>query len=265
MVVIETPKGSPNKLMFDPRCETFVLNGVLPAGAVFPFDFGFVPSTRADVGDPLDVLVLMDAPVYPGCIVPSRLIGDEGQTFRSETARWQQAGARTRHGRDEAPTIAVWIPPLNVTEFVPLAAEQSRDAFDLRQRRGSRRSSDAAAMASGRPQHRFPDAPRATKSGANQRTTARCAQGHQCGLLLGRARSGLCVSGSRPNPPPVASELSGVVSKGSDDRAHGASDGHQQSELLGAAEEPRTRLFQAVTAVVTRQPVETPMKTIERW
>lgn len=46
-----------------------------PVGAAFPFDFGFVPSTRAEDGDPLDVLVLMDAPVCPGCIVPSRLIG----------------------------------------------------------------------------------------------------------------------------------------------------------------------------------------------
>src|SRR3954469_16155076 len=73
MVVIETPKGSPNKLTFEPRYGTFVLKGVLPAGAVFPFDFGFVPSTRADDGDPLDVLVLMDAPVFPGCIVPLRL------------------------------------------------------------------------------------------------------------------------------------------------------------------------------------------------
>jgi inorganic pyrophosphatase len=75
MVVIETPKGSPNKLVFEPRRGAFVLKGVLPAGAVFPFDFGFVPSTRAEDGDPLDVLVLMDAAVFPGCIVPSRLIG----------------------------------------------------------------------------------------------------------------------------------------------------------------------------------------------
>jgi inorganic pyrophosphatase len=75
MVVIETPKGSPNKLAFAPRHGTFVLKGVLPAGAVFPFDFGFVPSTLGEDGDPLDVLLLMDAPVFPGCIVPSRLIG----------------------------------------------------------------------------------------------------------------------------------------------------------------------------------------------
>ena len=89
LVVIETPKGSPNKLAFEPRYGTFVLKGVLPAGAVFPFDFGFVPSTRAEDGDPLDVLVLMDAPVFPGCIVPSRLIGviEAEQTEDGETER----------------------------------------------------------------------------------------------------------------------------------------------------------------------------------
>ena len=89
MVVIETPKGSPNKLAFEPRYGTFVLKGVLPAGAVFPFDFGFVPSTRADDGDPLDVLVLMDAPVFPGCIVPTRLIGviEAEQTEDGDTQR----------------------------------------------------------------------------------------------------------------------------------------------------------------------------------
>ena len=89
MVVIETPKGSPNKLAFEPRYGAFVLTGVLPAGAVFPFDFGFVPSTRAEDGDPLDVLVLMDAPVFPGCIVPARLIGaiEAEQTENGTTER----------------------------------------------------------------------------------------------------------------------------------------------------------------------------------
>ena len=91
LVVIETPKGSPNKLAYEPRYGTFLLKGVLPAGAVFPFDFGFVPSTRAEDGDPLDVLVLMDAPVFPGCVVPTRPIGvieaeqtEEGHTERND-------------------------------------------------------------------------------------------------------------------------------------------------------------------------------------
>jgi inorganic pyrophosphatase len=91
LVVIETPKSSPNKLAFEARFGTFVLKGVLPAGAVFPFDFGLVPSTRAEDGDPLDVLVLMDAPVFPGCVVPSRLVGvieaertEDGKTERND-------------------------------------------------------------------------------------------------------------------------------------------------------------------------------------
>ena len=74
-VVIHTPKGSQNKFAYEPKLGAFVLKGVLPAGAVFPFDFGVVPSTRADDGDPVDVLVLMDAPAFVGCIVPSRLSG----------------------------------------------------------------------------------------------------------------------------------------------------------------------------------------------
>jgi inorganic pyrophosphatase len=90
-VVIETPKGCQNKYAYEPRFWTFVLKGVLPAGAVFPFDFGFVPSTLGEDGDPLDVLVLMDAPAFAGCIVPSRLIGaiqaeqtEDGETERND-------------------------------------------------------------------------------------------------------------------------------------------------------------------------------------
>ena len=73
-VIIETPKGSRNKFSFDPDQEVFSLKKVLPAGMVFPYDFGFLPRTLADDGDPIDVLLLMDEPAYPGCLVPSRLI-----------------------------------------------------------------------------------------------------------------------------------------------------------------------------------------------
>lgn len=74
-VVIETPKGHRNKYKFDEDYQMFKLGGLLPAGAVFPYDFGFVPKTLGGDGDPLDVLVLMDEPAFPGCIIPSRLIG----------------------------------------------------------------------------------------------------------------------------------------------------------------------------------------------
>src|SRR3954463_14122202 len=74
-VVVETPKGSRNKYSFDEESGLFVLKGVLPSGAYFPYDFGFIPSTKGGDGDPLDVLVLMDEPAFPGCLLSARLIG----------------------------------------------------------------------------------------------------------------------------------------------------------------------------------------------
>lgn len=74
-VIIETPKSSRNKYAFDPDQEIFSLKKVLPAGMAFPYDFGFLPRTMADDGDPIDVLVLMDEPAFPGCLLLARLIG----------------------------------------------------------------------------------------------------------------------------------------------------------------------------------------------
>src|SRR5437773_4271151 len=59
-VIIETPKGSRNKYAFNPEQRVFKLKRVLPVGMTFPYDFGFVPSTKAEDGDLVDVLVLMD-------------------------------------------------------------------------------------------------------------------------------------------------------------------------------------------------------------
>jgi inorganic pyrophosphatase len=74
-VIIETPKGSRNKYAFDVEQKVFTLKKVLPAGMTFPYDFGFVPSTKAEDGDPTDVLVLMDEPAFPGCLLKCRVIG----------------------------------------------------------------------------------------------------------------------------------------------------------------------------------------------
>lgn len=74
-VVIETPKGSRNKYAFDSKQKVFELKKVLPAGMAFPYDFGFLPRTLADDGDPVDVLVLMDEPAFPGCVLKCRVIG----------------------------------------------------------------------------------------------------------------------------------------------------------------------------------------------
>jgi inorganic pyrophosphatase len=74
-VIIETPKGSRNKYSFDPEQKIFQLSKVLPAGMSFPYDFGFIPSTKAEDGDPTDVLVLMDEPAFPGCLLKCRVVG----------------------------------------------------------------------------------------------------------------------------------------------------------------------------------------------
>ncbi len=74
-VVVETPKGSRNKFAFDSDASVFTLKRVLPSGMTFPYDFGFVPSTQAADGDPLDVLVLMDEPAFPGCVLFCRIVG----------------------------------------------------------------------------------------------------------------------------------------------------------------------------------------------
>ncbi len=74
-VVIDTPKGCRSKFAFDMKRKAYVLKSVLPQGALFPFDFGSIPGTVADDGDPLDALVLMDEPAFCGCLIESRLVG----------------------------------------------------------------------------------------------------------------------------------------------------------------------------------------------
>lgn len=88
-VVIETPRGSRNKYSFDTEQRIFHLKSALPAGMVFPYDFGFVPRTIGGDGDPLDALVLMEQPAFPGCALLVRILGalESEQTERGKTER----------------------------------------------------------------------------------------------------------------------------------------------------------------------------------
>jgi inorganic pyrophosphatase len=90
-VVVDTPKGSRNKYKYDEQVALYRLSKVLPLGSAFPYDFGFIPSTRAADGDPLDVLVLGEEALFPGCLVTIRLVGviqaeqtEHGKTFRND-------------------------------------------------------------------------------------------------------------------------------------------------------------------------------------
>ena len=73
--VVETPRGSSCKLEFDPKLGAFALAKPLIAGLTYPYDWGFIPSTKAEDGDPLDVLILSQEPVLPLTIVEGRAIG----------------------------------------------------------------------------------------------------------------------------------------------------------------------------------------------
>jgi len=102
--VIETPMGSRNKFKYDEELGCFALSGVLPQGMMFPHAFGFIPQTRAADGDPEDVLVILDEPVFPGCVVPSRLVGviEAEQTEDGKTERNDRLIAVAASSRDHS-------------------------------------------------------------------------------------------------------------------------------------------------------------------
>jgi len=73
--VVEIPKGSRNKYEYDPELGAVKLDRFISASVVYPTDYGFVPGTLAVDGDPLDVLVCVSEPTFPGCVVPSKVVG----------------------------------------------------------------------------------------------------------------------------------------------------------------------------------------------
>ncbi len=90
-IIVDTPKGSRNKYKLDEETGRFKLGSLLTAGMVFPYDFGYLPDTRGEDGDALDVLVLMDEPAFVSCQVEVRMIGvieaeqtEEGKTIRND-------------------------------------------------------------------------------------------------------------------------------------------------------------------------------------
>lgn len=108
-VIVETPKGSRNKFAYDPELRIFALKKVLPAGMTFPYEFGFIPQTKAGDGDPIDVLLLMDEPAYPGIAVQARLIGViEGSRSMARSEFAMIAFSRSRMRITCMPTFENW-------------------------------------------------------------------------------------------------------------------------------------------------------------
>jgi inorganic pyrophosphatase len=116
-VVVETPRGSQAKFKYDPETGSMMLSRPLPTGIVYPYDWGFIPSTRAADGDPLDAMVLWDGAGFPGLIVASRLIGILRVAQKSQTT-----GGRERNDR-------VFVLPVKAPRF-----DQVRSVLDLPER-----------------------------------------------------------------------------------------------------------------------------------
>jgi inorganic pyrophosphatase len=167
--IVITPKGSRNKYDYDPDCDCLELGTVLPEGMRFPYDFGFIPSTLGDDGDPVDVLVLMDAPVVPGCVIQARPIGAIEAKQKSKGEDWERndrliAVAVHSQTHDDAKSIGDLRPhlveeikeffvnynQLRGRKFKPLAEAGPREAEKLieagmkmfkKQQKGDKRSS----------------------------------------------------------------------------------------------------------------------------
>jgi inorganic pyrophosphatase len=138
-VVVDTPRGSRNKNKFDEQHGQWRLGKILPQGMCFPYDFGFIPSTRGEDGDPLDVLLIADEPAFPGCVVSARFIGvleaeqtDGGKSVRNDRlvavvetpynlAEYHSLEDVSRQRLDEIEAFFVSYNKLEGRQFKPLA------------------------------------------------------------------------------------------------------------------------------------------------
>jgi inorganic pyrophosphatase len=86
-MIVETPRGSAVKLKYEPGLKAFTISRAMPLGVTYPFDWGFIPGTEGEDGDPLDALAIHDSATYPGVILPCRVLGVINLTQNSKKGR----------------------------------------------------------------------------------------------------------------------------------------------------------------------------------
>jgi inorganic pyrophosphatase len=163
--------GSSNKFDYDEMCGAFRLADVLPEGSTFPYDFGFIPSTLGEDGDPLDVLVFLEGAVPVGCVLTVRLIGVIEAKQRAKNGPWIRndrllAVATHAHTHEHVKDLEDLRPRLvdeiedffrhynvvNGKEFKPLDRSKPKKARQLIERGMGEFRQKQAGLPSGQPQ-----------------------------------------------------------------------------------------------------------------
>src|SRR4249919_3535745 len=121
--VVETPKGSAEKYDYDKKTRWFKLSKMMPAGMVFPFDFGFIPNTKGEDGDPLDIIMISELKSFPGCMMDCRIIG-------AITANQTEKGKTVRNDRFIAiPEVSYLFKDVQSLEDIPEAVLEQIEKF----------------------------------------------------------------------------------------------------------------------------------------
>jgi inorganic pyrophosphatase len=140
-VLIDTKGGSRTKFKFDVAKAVYIPGYIFPPGLEFPFDFGSIPQTVADDGDPLDVLVLSEEPTFVGCLVPVRPLGvlearqtQRGKSFRNDRIIGASTESRTYADFETIADVRDLID--RIERFFLFYNESRGRKFEVRARRG---------------------------------------------------------------------------------------------------------------------------------
>src|SRR5262245_17381560 len=126
-VVVESPRDSRVKIKYDPELHAFKFSRALVMGLRYPYDWGFIPGTAAEDGDPLDAMVLNDAPSFPGVVIECRALG----MIRLKQNRKKRKG---RESNDRLIAVPIHLPrfaPFKNPGDLPLRWRQELEEFFL--------------------------------------------------------------------------------------------------------------------------------------